>query len=120
MSATRAKAFLSKASKEKAREVYDAGVVDGRIKDPIRYKALNPVPAEDGNQPRSTEQADPINEPVQKRTRGPGKNPSKVATSIQIDRSDLDALRLIAERDDRTLSSVIRLAVKKYISTEVE
>lgn len=50
--------------------------------------------------------------------RGPGKKPKKVVTTVQFDPDVLEGLQRVAEREERTVSAVIRLAVREYLERE--
>lgn len=47
--------------------------------------------------------------------RGPGKKPPKQITTVQLDPDQLEALQRVAEREERTVSAVIRLAIREYL-----
>jgi hypothetical protein len=53
--------------------------------------------------------------PEKRKGRGPGKKPAKVTTSVQLDPDMVEALQVVAEREERTVSAVIRLAIRDYL-----
>jgi hypothetical protein len=55
------------------------------------------------------------NESEKRKGRGPGKKPAKVTTSVQLDPDMVEALQVVAEREERTVSAVIRLAIRDYL-----
>lgn len=55
---------------------------------------------------------------VKRKGRGPGKKPKKVVTTVQFDPDVLEGLQRVAEREERTVSAVIRLAVREYLERE--
>lgn len=55
---------------------------------------------------------------VKRKGRGPGKRPKKVVTTVQLDPDILEGLQRVAEREERTVSAVIRLAVREYLERE--
>jgi len=60
----------------------------------------------------------PPPQPKVPRTRGPGKKPPKVTTSVQMDPEQVERLQVLAEREERTVSQLIRLAVRDYLDRE--
>lgn len=50
-----------------------------------------------------------------RRGRGPGKKPAKQVTTVQLDPDMLEGLQQVAEREERTVSAVIRLAIRDYL-----
>ena len=50
-----------------------------------------------------------------RRGRGPGKKPRKVTTSVQVEPEMLDRLQVLAEQEERTVSALIRLALRDYL-----
>ncbi|MEW6647418.1 MAG: ribbon-helix-helix domain-containing protein [Pseudomonadota bacterium] len=55
---------------------------------------------------------------VKRKGRGLGKKPKKVVTTVQLDPDILEGLQRVAEREERTVSAVIRLAVREYLERE--
>lgn len=47
--------------------------------------------------------------------RGKGKKPAKQVTSVALDDDLIEALNVRAEREERTVSALIRLAIKHYL-----
>lgn len=49
------------------------------------------------------------------RVRGKGHKPVKKITSVSLDQELLMALHDLAERDERTVSELIRIAIRRYL-----
>ena len=52
-----------------------------------------------------------------KQGRGPGLKPRKKVTSVQIEADQMEMLRALAQQEERTVSALIRLAVRAYLAT---
>ena len=52
-----------------------------------------------------------------KQGRGPGLKPRKKVTSVQIEADQMEMLRALAQQEERTVSALIRLAVRTYLAT---
>ena len=49
--------------------------------------------------------------------RGPGLKPRKKVTSVQIEADQMEMLKVLAQQEERTVSALIRLAVRAYLAT---
>ncbi|MCK9606697.1 MAG: ribbon-helix-helix domain-containing protein [Methylomonas sp.] len=54
-------------------------------------------------------------QPTKPKGRGKGKKPAKQVTSVALDDDLIQALTERAEREERTVSALIRLAIKYYL-----
>lgn len=74
-----------------------------------------PVQRESETQPPKAPEKPRQRAPEKRKGRGPGKKPAKVTTSVQLDPDMVKALQVVAEREERTVSAVIRLAIRDYL-----
>ena len=51
-----------------------------------------------------------------KQGRGPGLKPRKKVTSVQIEADQMEMLKALAQQEERTVSALIRLAVRAYLA----
>ncbi len=93
-------------------DVCDLYVVDDDLPGPLVTKLdLGPEPKE----PLVTK---PESEPKSQRGRGRGKNPAKRVTSVALEPSLYSDLEQISLAEERSVGSVIRLAIKYYLDSK--
>lgn len=95
-------------------------MLNGEVLETVPFSKLKPVPKPlPVTKPRevtvSKKQVDSVAVPEKKKGRGKGKNPSKSVTSVALDEELIAALNERAEREERTVSALIRLAIKHYL-----